>query len=295
MRDIHGAIVALVTPMTRTEELNEAGLRSLVRHVMGGGVHGLFVNGTTGEFYSFDMAQKRRSLEIVMEESGGKIPVIAGAAAITTRMAIAEVKMAESMGADAVTVLTPMFVGPNQEELYLHYKEIAESTTLPLLAYNNPAKTAVSFTPDTVSRLSAIDNIIGVKDSSGDLNLAGEFIRRTPRDTFKVFMGRDNLILAALTYGAAGAVAATANVAPAIVAEICEAFEAGDMKRALDAQNRLTQLRSGFALGTFPGVVKEALNLMGIDAGPSARPLRGLSEEKRDQLRKTLVSIGLMK
>jgi len=272
VRDIHGAIVALVTPMTRTEELNEAGLRSLVRHVMGGGVHGLFVNGTTGEFYSFDMAQKRRSLEIVMEECGGRIPVIAGAAAITTRMAIAEVKMAESMGADAVTVLTPMFVGPSQEELYLHYKEIAESTTLPLLAYNNPAKTAVSFTPDTVSRLSAIDNIIGVKDSSGDLNLAGEFIRRTPRDTFKVFMGRDNLILAALTYGAAGAVAATANVAPAIVAEICEAFEAGDMKRALNAQNRLTQLRSGFALGTFPGVVKEALNLMGIDAGPLRGP-----------------------
>ena len=108
MRDIHGAIVALLTPMTETEELNEAGLRALVRHVMNGGVHGLYVNGTTGEFYSFDLGQKRRSLEIVMEENAGKLPVIAGAAAITTRMVIKEVKMAESMGADAVTVLTPM-------------------------------------------------------------------------------------------------------------------------------------------------------------------------------------------
>jgi 4-hydroxy-tetrahydrodipicolinate synthase len=295
MRDIHGAIVALLTPMTETEELNEAGLRALVRHVMNGGVHGLYVNGTTGEFYSFDLGQKRRSLEIVMEENAGKLPVIAGAAAITTRMVIKEVKMAESMGADAVTVLTPMFVGPSQEELYLHYKEIAEATGLPILAYNNPSKTAISLAPDTVRRLSAIENIIGVKDSSGDMNLVGEFIRRTPRDRFKVFMGRDNLILAALTYGASGAVAATANIAPSTVAEIYEAFKAGDTKRALDAQNRLTQLRSVFALGTFPGVVKEALNLIGIDAGPSAKPLRGLSEEKRNQLKDVLVDLGLIR
>lgn len=295
MRDIHGAIVALLTPMTETEELNEAGLRALVRHVMNGGVHGLYVNGTTGEFYSFDLGQKKRSLEIVMEENAGKLPVIAGAAAITTRMVIKEVKMAESMGADAVTVLTPMFVGPSQEELYLHYKEIAEATGLPILAYNNPSKTAISLAPDTVRRLSAIENIIGVKDSSGDMNLVGEFIRRTPRDRFKVFMGRDNLILAALTYGASGAVAATANIAPSTVAEIYEAFKAGDTKRALDAQNRLTQLRSVFALGTFPGVVKEALNLIGIDAGPSAKPLRGLSEEKRNQLKDVLVDLGLIR
>jgi len=230
-----------------------------------------------------------------MEENAGKLPVIAGAAAITTRMVIKEVKMAESMGADAVTVLTPMFVGPSQEELYLHYKEIAEATGLPILAYNNPSKTAISLAPDTVRRLSAIENIIGVKDSSGDMNLVGEFIRRTPRDRFKVFMGRDNLILAALTYGASGAVAATANIAPSTVAEIYEAFKAGDTKRALDAQNRLAQLRSVFALGTFPGVVKEALNLMGIDAGPCARPLRGLSEEKRNQLKDVLVDLGLIR
>lgn len=294
MRDIHGCIVALITPITHMEELSETGFRTLIKHTMNGGMHGLFVNGTAGEFYAFDMATKKRILEIAMEENGNNLPIIAGTAAVTTKMAIIEAKMAESMGVDAITILTPMFIGPNQEELYAHYKDIAESIRLPIIIYNNPAKTCCGFTPHTVRRLSAIDNVIGIKDSSGDLNLAGEFIRCTSENTFKVFMGRDNLILPALACGATGAVAATANIAPSIVVEIYDAFKGGDMKRALDAQNRLTRLRNVFALGTFPGVIKEALNLMGIDAGLSVRPLQGLSEEKRNLLKDTLIDIGLM-
>jgi 4-hydroxy-tetrahydrodipicolinate synthase len=153
----------------------------------------------------------------------------------------------------------------------------------------------VPFPVSTVLELAQVDNIIGIKDSSGDMSLAGEYIRLTRGMNFHVLMGRDTLIYAALCYGAAGSICATGNVDPRVPVEIYEAFIAGDHKRALDAQYRLAPLRMAFGLGTFPVVVKEALTMIGIEAGEAVRPISPMTAENREKLRKVLADMGMLK
>jgi len=193
----------------------------------------------------------------------------------------------------AASVLTPFFIHPNENELFEFYSAIAKSTRLPLLLYNNPGRTGVNISANFVARASKIDNIVGVKDSSGDLTLTAEYIRRTDQ-TFSVLAGRDTLIYGTLCYGGKGSIAATANVAPKILVEIYEAFKAGDMKRSLEAQFRLAPLRLAFDLGTFPVVIKEALNLIGIDAGVGVPPVGGIKPEAKEELKKILTEMGLL-
>jgi len=285
---IHGIIPAMVTPFRADEALNEDALRQLVNHLITGGVHGLFPTGSQGEFYALTPDEKQRVWEIVVDEAAGRTPVYAGTGAITTREVIALNKRAERAGIQAVSVLTPLFITPTQEELYRHYSSIADATTLPVLLYNNPGRTGVHLSADLVGRLAEHPNIIGVKDSSGDLSLTLEYLRQTDSDKFAVLMGRDTLIYAGLLHGAAGAIAATANVAPGLVVAIYEAFKAGDLDRALAAQNALAPLRQAFALGTFPGVIKHALALLGIPAGPARGPVGALSPENEAKLRQIL-------
>ena len=156
-----------------------------------------------------------------------------------------------------------------------------------MLLYNNPARTGINISANFVVRASKIENIVGIKDSSGDFTLTAEYIRRTD-ESFSVLAGRDTLIYGTLCYGGKGAIAATANVAPKVIVEIYEAFMAGDMKRSLAAQFRLAPLRLAFELGTFPVVIKEALNLIGIEAGAAIAPVGGIKPEAREELKKIL-------
>ncbi len=289
----HGIIPAMVTPLDENEELNEAALRRLVNHLIEGSVHGLFAIGSQGEFWAFSLEEKRRILEVVVEETQGRVPVYAGTAALTTHEAIILTQMAEEVGADAVSVLTPFYIAPNPAELRAHYTAIAQSTSLPLILYSNPARTRVGISPGTLAELARIDNIVGLKDSSGDLSLTAEYIRATP-DDFAVLIGRDTLIFGGLLYGCAGAIAATANVVPNLVVKIYECFKAGDIEGARQAQERLAPLRLAFGLGTFPVVIKEALSLMGIAAGPARRPVGPMSDEARKQLSDVLKSLGIL-
>ncbi|MGC9393407.1 MAG: 4-hydroxy-tetrahydrodipicolinate synthase [Anaerolineae bacterium] len=289
---IHGIIPAMVTPFHDDESLNEDVLRQLVNYLIASGVHGLFPTGSQGEFYALTPDEKQRVWEVVVDETAGRTPVYAGTGAITTREVIALNKRAERAGIQAVSVLTPMFINPTQDELYRHYVAIADATTLPVLLYNNPGRTGVHLSADLVGRLAGHPNIAGVKDSSGDLSLTLEYLRRTDRNRFAVLMGRDTLIYAGLLHGTAGAIAATANVAPALVVAIYEAFIAGDLDRALAAQNALAPLRQAFALGTFPGVVKYALALLGIPAGPARGPVGALSPENHEKLKRIVEAIN---
>jgi len=228
-----------------------------------------------------------------VEEAKGRVPVYAGTGAVTTREAVALTKMAEEAGVSAVSILTPFFIRPNEEELFEHYSAISKATRLPVLLYNNPQRTGVNISAEFVARASKIENIVGIKDSSGDLTLTSEYIRRTS-DKFSVLAGRDTLIYGTLCYGGKGAIAATANVAPRVVVEIYEAFQAGDWKRSLEAQFRLAPLRLAFDLGTFPVVIKEALNLLGIDAGVGIPPVGGISAKAKLELKEILKSMGLL-
>lgn len=282
-----GIIPAMVTPLTGADEVNEAALRRLTSHLIEGGSHAVFATGSQGEFWAFSAAEKRRIWEIVVDEARGRVPVYAGSAAVTTREAVALTRLAEQCGVDAVSVLTPYFISPNENELHDHYRAVAESTGLPVLLYTNPARTNLKITPGLVARLAKLPNIVGIKDSSGDLELTAEYIRAAPPE-FSVLMGRDTLIYAGLLYGTKGAIAATANVCPALAAEIYNRFVAGDLEGALRAQRALAPLRLAFTWGTFPVVIKEALNLMGLEAGPGRAPVGPLSAEQRERLKGVL-------
>jgi len=268
-------------------------LRKLTNYLIEGGVHGLFPVGSQGEFYALTFDEKKKVIETVVEETRGRVPVYAGTGAITTREAIALTQMAEAAGVSAVSVLTPFFIHPNETELFEFYSAVAKSTRLPILLYNNPGRTGVNISANFVVRASKIENIVGIKDSSGDLTLTAEYIRRTD-ETFSVLAGRDTLIYGTLCYGGKGAIAATANVAPKIIVEIYEAFMAGDLKRSLEAQFRLAPLRLAFELGTFPVVIKEALNLIGIDAGVGIAPVEGIKPEAKEELKKILKDMDLV-
>ncbi len=291
-----GIIPAVVTPLTNDGKFNEKAMRKLLNYLIDGGVHGLFVTGTTGEFYGLTPEEKRDIFLITIDEAKGKVPVYAGTNGITTRETIMLTQLAEECKVNAVSILTPMFVTPTQEQLIKHYRTIAENTGLPVLLYNNPPKTSVSLAPPTVAKLAEVSNITGIKDSSGDMTVTAEYIRRTRHmDDFAVLMGRDTLIYGALCYGAVGSIAACANVAPGLCVDIYEKFMAGDLKGSLNAQFALAPLRIAFTLGTFPSVIKESLNLLGIEAGPCMEPAGPMTSEEKEKLRKVLMEMGLLK
>lgn len=290
-----GIIPAVITPLTADGKFNEKAMRKLINHLIGGGVHGLFIVGTTGEFYGVTPDEMRHIFSVAVDETKGRVPIYAGTGAITTRESIERTIIAEECGADAVSVLTPMFISPSQEQLVRHYTAIAASTKLPVLLYNNPPKTGINLTVDTVAKLAEVENIVGVKDSSGDFTLTAEYIRTTRGKNFSVLLGRDTLIYAGLCYGATGSIAACANVAPRLCADIYDKYLAGDLAGALEAQFTLAPLRIAFTIGTFPAVIKESLAMLGIEAGPCMDPVGPMTPEEREKLRKVLVGMGLLK
>jgi 4-hydroxy-tetrahydrodipicolinate synthase len=288
-----GIIPAMVTPVTTEDELNEAALRKLTDYLIDGGVHGVFAIGSQGEFWGFSAEEKQRVWEIVVEQTAKRVPVYAGTAAVTTREAIRLTQLAEKSGVDAVSVLTPYFISPNEDELFDHYKAIAEETSLPIVLYSNPARTGVGISPGLITRLAEIKNIVGIKDSSGDIQLTMQYIQSTP-DDFAILMGRDTLIYVGLLIGAKGAIAATGNVVPKLVAQIYDRFIEGDDEGAMEAQNALAPLRLAFAWGTFPVVIKEALDLIGMEAGPARMPVGPMREDQRERLAQVLKGMGVL-
>ncbi len=290
----YGVIPALVTPLDEQGQLMERALRQVIDYTIAGGVHGVFILGSTGEIYGLEWEQKKRAIEITVEQTAGRVPVYAGASEITTRDCIKLARLAESIGGvSAVSVLTPYFVTPSKAELKEHYLQIAASTKLPVILYGNNDRTNVNIPADLAAELAVVENIVGIKDSSGDMTQMGEYIRRTAGQEFNVISGRDTLILANLVYGGAGAIAATANIAPAVVAGIYNSFLAGDLEKAREYQYRLAPLRIAFGLGTFPVVMKEALRLVGIDAGVALPPVGPISEENRAKLAGILKELGV--
>ena len=290
-----GIIIPVITPTTADGKLNEAVYRRLLEFFVQNGVHGVFPFGTTGEFYAFDNGFYRNMLEVTMDAVGGRMAVYAGANHITTRGAVEIARIAEEVKADALSVLTPMFISQTQKELAAYYRTIADSTSLPIVVYNNKPKTNVTVEPATIRELAKVDNIIAVKDSTGDMTNTEEYLRLT-RDNpnFHVLMGRDTLIYAALCYGATGAITSCANVVPKIAVDIYESFMAGRQQDALEAQFRLSALRIASGMGTFPVVIKEGLKMMGFDVGDCVPPIAPLDDAQRARLHDVLVEIGAL-
>ncbi|MCI9193888.1 MAG: dihydrodipicolinate synthase family protein [Acutalibacter muris] len=301
----YGIIPPIITPFDEQGYVDCPALAQMSRFLVDNGVHGLFPFGTTGEFYAVSDGEFIKGLETVRDAVKGKanrygkpIQLIAGCSHITTREVIRLIKLVEQVGGyDAISVLTPMFVSQTQAELYTYYKTIADSTEMPIIMYNNKPKTNVTIEPATVSLLArACPNIIGIKDSTGDMTNTEEYLRLTRdlRERFDVIMGRDTLICAGLHYGCSGAVASCANVAPRVVADIYDKFHDGDYKGSLEAQYRLAPLRIACSMGTFPEVIKEGLNLQGLQVGKCLEPIGELTVEEKEKLRTVLREMELI-
>jgi 4-hydroxy-tetrahydrodipicolinate synthase len=288
----HGIIPPAVTPMTANEDVDLPRLRETLDRLLAAGVHAQFVLGTTGEFYALDEAEKQAVIAEAVAHTNRKVPVIAGTGAETTREAVRLTKLAEREGADAVAVLTPYFISPSQAELFDHFRRVAESTRLPVLIYSNPSMTAgVKPDPNTVAKLSEVPNIVGMKDSSGELTTLIEFVKAA-KPGFAVFQGRDTLIEPALCYGAVGAVPGTANIAPKLAVAIYEAHRRGDHAAARAAQAKFSPLRLAM-IGTAPGAIKVAMNLAGVPVGPSRAPIAPPTAEQKKTIAAVLEKIDL--
>jgi 4-hydroxy-tetrahydrodipicolinate synthase len=287
---LRSIIPPVVTPMYANEDVDRPRLRSALDRLLAARVHGLFVLGTTGEFYALDRDEKQAVIAETVAHVRKRAPVIAGTGAQTTREAVRLTQMAEREKADAVTIITPYFVQPTQQELFDHFRRVAECTKLPVVLYTNPRPCGgVRLDVDTVARLAAIPNIIGLKDSAGELDRLTEYIRATPTN-FAVLQGRCSMIEPALAAGAKGAVSATSNVAPELAVAIYEAHIRGDRAAARAAQEQFSAIRAAI-IGTAPGGIKFALKAAGFDCGPSRAPIGPITPQQEEDLRAALKAI----
>ena len=271
---IKGVVVPILTPIDENERIDEEKLRSQVDYVIEGGVLGILAFGSNGGFYMVEEDEMERGLEIMISQSNGRVPVYFGIGAISTKKCVRLAKMAIKKGAYGISVLQPMFLKPTEEELFLHFKTIADAVpSTPMLLYNNPGRVGYTMSANLVDRLAhEVENIVGMKDTSGDITQMEEFIRRTRDVDFKVFGGKDTLLYAALCHGAVGGVCTAANFMPHLITDVYNKFIAGDIKGSLEAQFKLNPVRLSMDAASFPVAAKDMANLVGRDVGVPYRP-----------------------
>jgi len=286
-----GIIPALITPFKDNFEVDFEGIARNLDYLEKY-VDAVVPAGTTGESATLSYQEHIDVVRYVCEVSN--VPVIAGAGSNSTREAIFLGKEVEKAGADAAMFITPYYNKPNKEGLYQHYKRISEELSIPVIIYNVPSRTACNITPDLVNKLARdFDNIIGIKEASGNLKQVSEIIRITPED-FIVLSGDDFLTLPILALGGKGVISVAANVAPHLMKDMYIAFKEDDLDRAREIHHKLTPLFEVLFIDTNPIPVKKALELMGLPAGKPRLPLVELSQEKTERLREVLKSLELI-
>ncbi|MBQ7562313.1 MAG: 4-hydroxy-tetrahydrodipicolinate synthase [Synergistaceae bacterium] len=288
---IKGIIPPILTPMNEDESINYGELRNQINRMIDAKVSGVFALGTNGEAYALSHKEKVEILKNVVDEAKKRVPVYAGTGCPTTKETITLSKEAEEIGADVLSVIVPYFAAASQDELYDHFKAVAESVKIPVVLYNIPARTGNALAPATVARLAKdVPNILGAKDSSGNFDNMKQYIELTSNigKDFSVLSGNDSLILPALVFGGKGGIAGCANVFPRTMVEIYEAFEAGDMERAKKVQDSIRIFRNCFKYGNPNTLVKLAAGLLGNPVGPCRRPFSKITPEGMDALKKTL-------
>ncbi|HEY2420985.1 MAG TPA: 4-hydroxy-tetrahydrodipicolinate synthase [Neobacillus sp.] len=277
---------AMVTPFDKKGHIDFAKTTHLVNYLIDNGTDSLVVAGTTGESPTLSKEEKLALFSHVVKVVNKRIPVIAGTGSNNTYASIELTKKAEQLGVDAIMVVAPYYNKPNQEGLFQHFKAVAEVTNLPIMVYNIPGRSAVNILPETVIRLSKIDNIIAVKEASGDLNAMTHIIANTA-DDFLLYSGDDSMTIPVLAIGGAGIVSVAAHVIGNEMQEMVNAFFEGDIKLAARLHQQLLPTMQGLFAAPSPAPVKTALQIKGLDVGSVRLPLVGLNEQER----KTLLSI----
>ena len=271
---IKGVVVPILTPIDKDELIDEAKFRKQIDFVINGGMAGILVFGSNGEFYQVEEPEMERGLKIAVSQAAGRIPVYFGIGAINTKKCIRLAKMAVANGASAVSILQPMFLKPTQTELFEHFKAVAESIPdTPVLIYNNPGRVGYGLNANLIAKLAhEVKNIVGMKDTSGDITLTEECVRLNRDIEFKVFGGKDTLLYASLCVGAVGGVCTAGNFMPNLIGDVYNKFVAGDLKGSLEAQFKLNPVRLSMDGASFPVAAKDMANLRGQDVGDPYLP-----------------------
>jgi len=292
-----GILPALVTPFTADgKQVDEEALRRLVDHCIGLGVSGVVPCGTTGEFVNMSFEEKKKTIDVVVDQVNGKVKVVAGTGASGTAQALEMTKYAKDAGADAALVVTPFYLKPTDRGIYEHFDTLASQADLPIILYNIPQCTGLPLPWQMVEDLAQIPNIVGVKDSSGQLSFILAVLEKV-RDKINVLCGHDEVVVAALAAGCTGAILASANVIPDVWINIYNAIQKGDLKTAREEQYRVQKIARIIAKSGAVGT-KEALNMLGVKVGPVRLPLSvggELTYEEREELRLDLEKIGKIK
>ena len=294
---IKGVIVPIITPIDEEERIDEAKMRAQVDYVIEGGLAGILAFGSNGEFYQIEEDEMERGLKIMVDQAAGRVPVYFGIGAINTKKCVRLAKMAVANGADSISILQPMFLKPTAKELFLHFKTIADAVPdTPVLIYNNPGRVGYGLTADMITDLAhAVPNIVGMKDTSGDITLTEECVRRNRDIDFKVFGGKDTLLYASLCVGAVGGVCTAGNFMPHLICDVYNKFMEGDLKGSLEAQFKLNPVRLSMDGASFPVAAKDMSILQGRDVGAPYRPSL-LTEQGPvlDRIRKAMDEAGLL-
>lgn len=290
---IHGSIVALVTPMHHDGSVDWDALKKLVEWHIEQGTHSIVAVGTTGESATLDVEEHAQVIEAVIKAAAGRIPIIAGTGANSTREAIELTETARKLGADAALLVTPYYNKPTQEGLYQHYKAIAEAVDLPQILYNVPGRTGVDMHNDTVIRLADVDRIVGIKDATGDLNRGHDLINRL-NQKIAVYSGDDATAYRLILLGAQGNISVTANVAPGVMSQVCEAAKAGNREEAEQLNNSIAVLHQILFCESNPIPVKWALSDMGLIGTGIRLPLTVLAESYQPQVHQALLDSGVI-
>ncbi len=286
-----GAITALVTPF-KDGNVDEKALKGLIDFQIEKGISGLVPCGTTGESATLDYNEHNRVIELTIEASSGRVPVIAGTGSNSTAETVMLTKHAERAGADAALLITPYYNKPSQEGLYEHYRRVSEEVDIPIVLYNVPGRTSVNMSPETVARLSEFKNIVAVKEATGDLSQISRIIEFSAED-FSVISGDDFTTLPILAVGGKGVISVTSNIVPGDVSSMVERFLSGDIDGARGLHYTLQVLNRAMFVETNPVPVKTALALMGIIDEEFRLPLVKLSATNRTKVIEALKDYGL--
>lgn len=290
---IAGSMVALVTPMNAQGDLDWDSLANLVDFHLQEGTNAIVAVGTTGESATLDVSEHIEAIRRVVDQVNGRIPVIAGTGGNSTRESVELTAAAKQAGADACLLVTPYYNKPTQEGLYLHFRHIAESVAIPQILYNVPGRTACDMLPATVERLSKIDNIIGIKEATGDLQRARQVLDLVSKD-FLVYSGDDATAVELILMGGKGNISVTANVAPRAVSDLCAAAMRGDAILAREINDRLMPLHKSLFIESNPIPVKWALHQMGLIPEGIRLPLTWLSSSCHEPLRQAMRQSGIL-
>lgn len=296
--NFEGTYVAMVTPFTEDEEIDEEGYRTNINSLIDSGVSGLVAAGTTGESATLSHEEHRRIVEILIDEVDGRVETIAGAGSNSTQEAIDLVNFSEEAGADAALVITPYYNKPQQHALIEHYRLISDASDIPIIAYNVPSRTGINMDVETIVEIAKFDNIDAVKEASGSLDkisdLYNALLKENLEEDFNILSGEDALTLPIMALGGTGVISASANIDARRMVLMVDSILNDDYDRARELHYDMLEVIRALFIESNPVPVKTAMNLMGLPSGPLRKPLVEMKDENLEILKKALKDSDLI-